>query len=134
MYFCHEWNKLNPEIRNTNSIYKFKKSIKIEILENSFYNVHDALGVKLLSRLKVQFSHLNEHKFRHGFNDTANPMCPCGTEIETNNIFSCVVIAFPARGLNSSIIFTMLILPFQNQITKRKLLICYMVQQVIRRL
>ena len=28
---------------------------------------------KLLSGLRLQFSGLNEHKLRHGFNDTVNP-------------------------------------------------------------
>ena len=30
-----------------------------------------------------QFSHLNEHKFRHGFNDTVDPFCACRNEFET---------------------------------------------------
>ena len=33
------------------------------------------LGIKLLNRLKVEFSHLNKHKFRHNFADTLNPLC-----------------------------------------------------------
>ena len=32
-------------------------------------------------------SHLNEHKFRHGFEDTISPMCSCNTEIESNEHF-----------------------------------------------
>ena len=71
-YCIDEWNKPNPEIRNAKSIYKFKKLIITEKLENSLYNVHDPIGMKLLSRLRLQFTHLNEHKFRHGFNDTVN--------------------------------------------------------------
>ena len=39
--------------------------------------------MKLLPRLRLQFTHLNEHKFRHDFNDMLNPMCPCGTDLET---------------------------------------------------
>ena len=31
----------------------------------------------------MNFSHLNEHKFRHNFHDTINPMCSCGKEPET---------------------------------------------------
>ena len=48
-YCIDEWNKLNPEIRNAKSIYTFKKSIVTEKLENSLFNVHDSIGVKLLS-------------------------------------------------------------------------------------
>ena len=31
----------------------------------------------------LNFSHLNEHIFRHGFKDTVDPMCKCGLEAET---------------------------------------------------
>ena len=41
----------------------------------------------LLTRLRLQFSHLNEHKFRHGFSDTIYPMCACGTEVKTTEHF-----------------------------------------------
>ena len=30
---------------------------------------------------------MNEHKYRHGFNDTVNPMSPCETEVEINDHF-----------------------------------------------
>ena len=39
--------------------------------------------MKLLSRLRLQFTHLKEHNFRHGFNDTVNTLRPCGTDVET---------------------------------------------------
>ena len=43
--------------------------------------------MKLLSWLRLQFTHLNERKFRHGFNDTVSPMCPYGTDVETTEHF-----------------------------------------------
>ena len=39
--------------------------------------------MKLLSHLRLNFSHLNGHKLRHNFNDTVDPMCTCGLEPET---------------------------------------------------
>ena len=51
--------------------------------ENSVFAVHDITGLKLLTRLRLNFSHLNEHKFRHNFNNTINPMCSCSKEPET---------------------------------------------------
>ena len=36
----------------------------------------------LLTCLRLNFIHLNEHKFRHNFNDTTNPMCNCGAATE----------------------------------------------------
>ena len=36
--------------------------------ERSLFSIHDPQGVKLLSRLRLNFSHLNEHKFKHNLN------------------------------------------------------------------
>ena len=35
--------------------------------ENSIFNCHNPSGIKLISSLKLGFSHLREHKFRHDF-------------------------------------------------------------------
>ena len=66
-------------------INTFKSSILnfVRLRENSVFEVHDIRGVKLLTRLRLDFSHLNEHKFRHNFNDINNLMCSCGKETET---------------------------------------------------
>ena len=90
-YCINEWNKLTDEIRNSKSVSAFKKSIKCEKKENSLFSIYDPLGVKLLTRLRLQFSHLNEHKFRHGFGDTRNAMYQtlfaCGSEVEATEHF-----------------------------------------------
>ena len=48
--------------------------------EYSVFAVHDINGLKLLTRLRLNFSHLNEHKFRNNFNHTINLMHSCGKE------------------------------------------------------
>ena len=50
------------------------------------FDIHDPdiEKIKSLNHLKLNFIHLNEHKFRHNFNDTVDPMCPCGLESETS--------------------------------------------------
>ena len=63
--------------------------------ENSLFSIHNPVGVKLLTRLRLQLSHLNEHKFRHGFEDTISPMCSCNAEsyvLKTKSIFCYMVI------------------------------------------
>ena len=55
--------------------------------ENPIFSIYDPLGVKLLTRLRLQFSNLYEHKFRNGFEDTINAMCACGNEVETTEHF-----------------------------------------------
>ena len=46
------------------------------------YGIYDPLGVTLLNRLGLGFSHLREHKFRHNFADTLNPLCSSPLETE----------------------------------------------------
>ena len=54
----------------------------IRPLENVTYGIYDPLGVRLLNRLRLGFKHLREHKFRHNFADTLNPLCSRSLETE----------------------------------------------------
>ena len=84
--FClREWNKLDCHIRELPSISSFKNALFRFFRPNSrpVYRANDYYGVVLLTRLRVGFSHLKEHKFRHNFLDTTDPFCSCRTnEIE----------------------------------------------------
>ena len=82
-----EWNKIDKNIRKSESLNIFKKSILkfIRPSQNRVYNCHNPTGIKLLTRLRVVLSHLREHKFKHSFQDTLNPICNCGEDIETKN-------------------------------------------------
>ena len=56
-------------------------------MRKKIFSIYDPLVVTLLTRLRVQFIHLNEHKFRHGFGNTINAMCACESEVETTEHF-----------------------------------------------
>ena len=61
---CAEaWGNLSEVLRNIDSINTFKSSILnfVRPRENSVSAVHDINGVKLLTRLRLDFSHLSEH-------------------------------------------------------------------------
>ena len=81
-YSFKEWCALSEKIRNIVSVNKFREIILsfIRHNENSVFAIQDTKGLKLLKRLTLNFSHLNEHKFRHGFRDTVDPKCRCGLE------------------------------------------------------
>ena len=51
--------------------------------QKSLIAINGPAGVKLLSRLRLKFSHLNELKFRHNFKDVLSPMRDCSFETET---------------------------------------------------
>ena len=61
-----EWKRLNPEIRSSSSYNIFRKSILnfIRSSASKVYNINDAIGIKLISRLRLGFNHLREHKFK----------------------------------------------------------------------
>ena len=50
--------------------------------QNRVHNYPNPKGIKLLTRLRVGLCHLREHKFKHSFQDTLNPICNCGEDIE----------------------------------------------------
>ena len=80
-----QWNKLDINIRESYSLPSFKKSLLkcIRPTPNSIYNINNHNGLKFLTRLRLSFSHLREHKSKHNFQDTIDPFCNCGVEIET---------------------------------------------------
>ena len=62
-------------LRRLNRLELKKKQKIIKTKENSVFGVSDIYGIKMLTHLLLNFSHLNEHKFRHNLNDTINLMC-----------------------------------------------------------
>ena len=85
-----QWNSLDSRIRNLPSISLFKSAILkfVRPNGNSTFKLGNDFGIILLTRLRVGFSHLREHKFRHRFLDTIDPFCSCSTNsIETTEHF-----------------------------------------------
>ena len=41
----------------------------------------------MLTRFRLGLSHLRGRKFKHGFQDSLNPICSCGNDIETSAHF-----------------------------------------------
>ena len=50
----------------------------------SIFDIRNAYGIKLLTRLYVDLKH---HWFKHGFNDTINAICNCERDIESISYF-----------------------------------------------
>ena len=75
----NEWSKLDPDICSSTSYNLFRNTVIkfIRPVQRKIFNIYDSVGVKLLTRLWLGFSHLREHNFRHGFGDILNPPCFC---------------------------------------------------------
>ena len=80
-----EWNKLDYNIRNSSSFNIFRESILkfTRPSANNFFNSHNPKRIKFITRLWLVLSHLREHKFKHNFQDSLNPFCNCGLDIES---------------------------------------------------
>ena len=88
-YSIRIWNSLDPAIREHKSVSLFKNSLLkfIRPSPSPIYGIHHPLGLKLVSRLRIGLSHLRDHKFRHSFRDTVNPLCSCNIEPESTTHF-----------------------------------------------
>ena len=102
-----EWNKLDRNIRNSSSFNIFRKSILkfIRPSANSFFDCRNPKGIKFITRLRLGLSHLREHKFKHSFQDSLNPFCSCGLDIESTAhfLFHCPRYNTERRTLLSAI-------------------------------
>ena len=84
----------------------------IRPLGNDTYGIYDPLGIRSPNRFRLGFSHLKEHKFRHNFDDTLNPLCSCSLETEDtdhyflpyqNNLSFCKTLMNDLNNINTAI-------------------------------
>lgn len=60
----------------------------VKFNEKHLFSIHDPRFLKLLLQLRLNFRHLNKHKFIHNFNYC--PIFVCRLEMEfTQNFFLC---------------------------------------------
>ena len=91
-----DWNNLDPNLRNSNSISVSKEKILTFIWPspNSFFDIHNPKGIKLITKLRLHLSNLREYKFKHNFQNT----------VSTNHFFlHCPFFINERRTLPSTI-------------------------------
>ena len=64
--------------KNKKSVLKF-----IRPSSNSIFNCHSFNVIKLITKLRLGFSHFLEKNLMHNFQNTLNLICSCGDDIET---------------------------------------------------
>ena len=72
-------------MRSSRTISEFKRNLLklIRPPKRSIFNIYDLEGIKLFTQLRVEFSDLRYHRYRHNFHCTT-PTCLCQTGIEDN--------------------------------------------------
>ena len=101
-YVVRESNRLSSEIRNSISYQEVRKSLLFFIKSTcySLFSIHHPVGVTLLVRLRLGFSHLHEHKFRHTLHDTLNPLCSYNLKPETTSHYLLCCCNFSSACLD----------------------------------
>ena len=81
--FLNKWTKLSKKIKNIEYVNKFESIILIFIRTkvNLIFGICNINAVELVTCLKLNFIHLNEHKFCLNFN-VMNLMCSFGSKNE----------------------------------------------------
>ena len=79
LFFPHpvnEWGNLDSIIKSSELYLIFRKIMLYLIIPNcnETYRMHNPTGLKLLTRLRIDLSHLNDHKFNQNLNDCINPL------------------------------------------------------------
>ena len=79
----YEWNLLADDIKNAKSLAAFKSKLlsAIRPLKRTMYGIHDIVGIRHLTKLRVEFSALNEHRY------CVSPLCLCGIGNDDNAHF-----------------------------------------------
>ena len=105
-YTIKAWNNLDEEAKLKPSVETFKKYILQNYIRTpgySTFGISDRHGIKLLTKIRVGFSDLRDHRFSHNFNCTT-PVCNCALDEETTShyllhcpLFSLQRIPFLSR-------------------------------------
>ena len=80
----NEWNDLNPDMRSLalNKLFRNTLLKFIRLAQRKAIYINNSVSVKLLTRLRLSFNYLREHKCRHGFKDMLNSLCLYSIEAE----------------------------------------------------
>ena len=87
-YCYHSWKNLDISLKNSPSLDIFKNRYlnTIRPKYRDCFHIRDRYGISLLSKLRLDFRDLREHRFRHNFN-CPSPDCLCGNGIESTSHF-----------------------------------------------
>ena len=82
-----EWNNLDLTL-GTQKVLLFSKNSILKFIRPSpstVFNCNNYKGIRFITPLRLEMSHLREHKFKHNFQESLNPICSCGLDIESTS-------------------------------------------------
>ena len=75
--------KIDPNLQRRESCNVFKSDILKFIWPSShlFFDCYDPIGINYITLIRLGFSHLRGHKFKHSFQDTISYICKYGNDV-----------------------------------------------------
>ena len=69
------------------------------------FNCCNLKGIRLITWLRLELSHLRQHKFKYKFQNCLNPLCSCDSSIESTSHFllHCPIFHFKRHTLLSTL-------------------------------
>ena len=121
------WGKLRKFITDSLSFSVFQSPYLqfFRVSPRFIYKVHNPVGLKYLTRLRMGLSHLKSHKFLHNFNDTLDQYCVCDNEsIESTEHYqlSCPIFCHMRDQLLIDLQNEISIIPFHKTFLTQLLL------------
>ena len=76
----------------------FRKSLLnfIRLNASKVYKINNTNDIKLITRLRLSFSHLRKQKFKQNFKETLNPFCSCSIKGKSTSHYSLYCYFFNA--------------------------------------
>ena len=101
-YCISHWNELDDSVKNLPSISSFNEHLIkfIRPPRRTFYGICDRFGIRLLTKNRVGFSDLRDHRFNHNFK-CESPTYTCEIDDETPVHLSPMLPAFQPPQANS---------------------------------
>ena len=100
-----EWNNLYSNLWNSEKFVVFKNNILkfIRPKPNSFFNCYNLKGIRLITQLRLELSHLHDHKFKYNFQNCLNQLCSCGSST-SHFLLQCPIFNDKTHTLLSTLI------------------------------
>ena len=94
-----EWDNLDQGIRSSESFTLYKKTILqfIQPSLNRTFTCHNPIRIKLIIRLRLGFSQLQDHRIKHNFIDCLNSICCWAMPLKQLFITSFIVQFFKRK-------------------------------------
>ena len=126
---------LDINITTSESISPFKSRLLsfVRPVQNNIYKIFDPEGLEFLTRLPVDLSHLNAHRYHYNLQECLNPLCSYSLETEdtTHYLLHCHYFSNQRSDLKNSVNSVVQNFEFMPE-NKKKIYFCLVTHNLIK--